>query len=63
MLLTLAFDHKVENAQQAARAVILVPTRELADQVTKYLKGLLAYCNKDIKAVNIAGGASGYIQK
>ncbi|KAF8715607.1 helicase superfamily c-terminal domain, partial [Rhizoctonia solani] len=53
----------IANAQQAARAVILVPTRELADQVTKHLKGLLAYCDKDIKAVNIAGGASGYTQK
>ncbi|KAJ1306954.1 hypothetical protein OPQ81_007934 [Rhizoctonia solani] len=53
----------VGNAQQATRAVILVPTRELADQVTKYLKGLLAYCDKDVTAVNIAGGSSGHVQK
>lgn len=55
--------YKIGNAQQATRAVILVPTRELADQVTKYLKGLLAYCEKDVTAVNIAGGSSGHVQK
>ncbi|CAE7172983.1 unnamed protein product [Rhizoctonia solani] len=53
----------VGNAQQATRAVILVPTRELADQVTKYLKGLLAYCDKDVTAVNVAGGSSGHVQR
>ncbi|KAL5633093.1 hypothetical protein ACGC1H_003551 [Rhizoctonia solani] len=53
----------VGNAQQATRAVILVPTRELADQVTKHLKGMLAYCDKDVAAANIAGGSSGHVQK
>ncbi|KAF8603842.1 DEAD-domain-containing protein [Ceratobasidium sp. AG-I] len=51
------------NVEQATRAVILVPTRELADQVTKHLKSLLAYCDKDVTAVNIAGGTSGHVQR
>ncbi|KAB5594799.1 ATP-dependent RNA helicase [Ceratobasidium theobromae] len=53
----------VGNAHQATRAVVLVPTRELADQVTKYLKGLLAYCDKEVNAVNIAGGSSVHVQR
>ncbi|KAG9086168.1 ATP-dependent DNA/RNA helicase [Ceratobasidium sp. UAMH 11750] len=51
------------NAQQATRAVILVPTRELSDQVAKHLKGLLAYCDKDVTVANIAGGTSGHVQR
>ncbi|QRV74223.1 DEAD/DEAH box helicase [Ceratobasidium sp. AG-Ba] len=51
------------DAEQATRAVILVPTRELADQVTKYLKSLLAYCDKDVTAANSAGGTSGHVQR
>lgn len=34
--------------------MILVPTRELADQVYKAVESFTVYCAKDIKAVNIA---------
>ncbi|KAF7352542.1 ATP-dependent RNA helicase dbp9 [Mycena venus] len=34
-------------ASQATRALILVPTRELSEQVSSYLKGLIAYCEEE----------------
>lgn len=54
---------KAGNVEQATRAVVLVPTRELADQVAKHLKSLLSYCDKDVTAANIAGGTSGHVQR
>jgi ATP-dependent RNA helicase DDX56/DBP9 len=38
--------------------VILVPTRDLAEQVHAVTKQLLYYCAKDIQCVNIAGDQS-----
>lgn len=40
------------------RALILVPTRELADQVAKLLGGLTAFCDKDVLVADIATSAS-----
>jgi len=34
-------------------AIILVPTKELASQVTKSISTLAAYCSKDIRTVNL----------
>lgn len=35
-------------------ALILVPTRELADQVTKVIESLSAFCAKEIQAVKLS---------
>lgn len=44
---------------QATRAVVLVPTRELAIQVTTLVKALSTYCEGLIAVANVAaGGAS-----
>lgn len=43
---------------QATRAVILVPTRELAMQVHGFIKTLTAYCEDTISCVNVASGGS-----
>lgn len=40
----------------AIRALILVPTRELAEQVNNVVKQLTMYCSKEIRSVNIALG-------
>jgi ATP-dependent RNA helicase DDX56/DBP9 len=37
-------------------ALILVPTRELAEQVAKHLKDLCMYCTQHVKALNISIG-------
>lgn len=47
----------------ATRALILVPTRELSEQVTGYLHKLLVYCENDIVIANIASGTTTHLQK
>lgn len=42
---------------------MLVPTRELSEQVTGYLRKLLVYCDKDISVVNIASGTTTHLQR
>lgn len=36
------------------KGLVLVPTRELADQIIKVLSQITAYCSKDVRYVNIA---------
>jgi ATP-dependent RNA helicase DDX56/DBP9 len=52
-----------DEARQAIRALILVPTRELAEQVTDNIKKLLLYCSQDINVANIAGNIAPQFQK
>lgn len=48
---------------RATRALILVPTRELSEQVHSCLRSLLAYCDKDIAVSNVASGAASHVQR
>ncbi|KAJ2234493.1 ATP-dependent DNA/RNA helicase [Coemansia sp. RSA 1286] len=48
--------------RKQTRALILVPTRELAEQVTKYIASLTKYCGKEIAFVNIATNSPLHIQ-
>ncbi|KAJ1938043.1 ATP-dependent DNA/RNA helicase, partial [Linderina pennispora] len=48
--------------RKRTRSLILVPTRELAEQVSKYIADLSKFCGKDITAVNIATNAALHIQ-
>ncbi|WVQ82542.1 ATP-dependent RNA helicase DBP9 [Cryptococcus sp. DSM 104549] len=43
---------------QATRAVILVPTKELALQVTTFIKGVTKYCEGQVECVNMAAGGT-----
>ena len=49
-------------SRQVTRAIILVPTRELAEQVSNHLKSLLHYC-EGITSVNAAAGATTHLQR
>ncbi|KAJ6582054.1 P-loop containing nucleoside triphosphate hydrolase protein [Mycena capillaripes] len=51
------------DAEQATRALILVPTRELSEQVSTYLKGLLAYCEDEVAISNVAAGTTTHLQR
>ncbi|PKS11960.1 hypothetical protein jhhlp_001256 [Lomentospora prolificans] len=44
-------------------ALILVPTRELADQVHKVIESLAAFCAKDIQAVKLTDKVSEAVQR
>ncbi|KAK6543887.1 ATP-dependent DNA/RNA helicase [Orbilia ellipsospora] len=50
-------------ATAATTGLILVPTRELADQVHKVIEGYTEFCGKQIRAVNIARNISDSIQQ
>ncbi|KAF8455342.1 P-loop containing nucleoside triphosphate hydrolase protein [Terfezia claveryi] len=44
-------------------ALVLVPTKELADQVCKAVEKLSAYCGKVVRAVNLAQNVSEQVQQ
>ncbi|KAJ6658713.1 hypothetical protein lerEdw1_019873 [Lerista edwardsae] len=43
--------------EQAVRGLILVPTKELGQQVLQVLRQLTAYCSRDLRAVDVSGHA------
>ncbi|CEP15156.1 hypothetical protein [Parasitella parasitica] len=49
--------------EPSIKALILVPTRELAEQVTSHINKLLVYANQLIKVVNLAGQTSAQLQR
>ncbi|KAF8347774.1 P-loop containing nucleoside triphosphate hydrolase protein [Amanita rubescens] len=48
---------------RTTRVLILVPTRELAEQVYTYLTKLLVYCEKEILVSNVASGTPNHVQR
>ncbi|KAG6854245.1 hypothetical protein C0991_008938 [Blastosporella zonata] len=52
-----------DPSRQATRALILVPTRELSEQVSAYLRGLLAYCESDVTISNMSTGTTTHLQR
>lgn len=54
-------DKEKENEdvhKPACRALILVPTRELSEQISSHLKSLLKYSSNEISQVNLAGSGT-----
>lgn len=51
------------DISEFTRALILVPTRELSEQVTKHLQNLLRYCEKEVTVVNLASNVATSVQK
>ncbi|KAI0349530.1 DEAD-domain-containing protein [Trametes cingulata] len=49
--------------RQVTRALILVPTRELAEQVSAHLRSLLKYCEDDVTVANVSTGTTSHLQK
>ncbi|KAG6896527.1 hypothetical protein C0992_007661 [Termitomyces sp. T32_za158] len=52
-----------DPTRQATRALILVPTRELSEQVSFYLRGLLTYCESDVTLLNVSSGTTAHFQR
>ncbi|KAI1164131.1 ATP-dependent RNA helicase DBP9 [Nemania serpens] len=43
-----------ESARRSTSALVLVPTRELADQVLRTIETFIAYCQKDVRAIKLS---------
>lgn len=54
---------KTSEEYAATRALVLVPTRELAEQVNRQLSELLPYCREEVRVANIARSVSASVQK
>ncbi|KIJ59232.1 hypothetical protein HYDPIDRAFT_101057 [Hydnomerulius pinastri MD-312] len=53
----------VDPTYQATRALILVPTRELSEQVYICLQSLLTYCDKEVTISNAASATTTHLQR
>lgn len=51
------------SSTQCTSALVLVPTRELAEQVTKTIEAFAAFCTKDIRTVNLTQKVSEAVQR
>lgn len=47
-----------DSNEKSVKLIILVPTRELSNQVSQFLLKLLVYCNNKVTAVNLSSNAS-----
>ncbi|PHH86027.1 hypothetical protein CDD83_10846 [Cordyceps sp. RAO-2017] len=54
---------KSTDASAAISALVLVPTRELADQVFREIERFSAYCAKDVQAVKLTDKLSDAVQR
>ncbi|KAI7872806.1 P-loop containing nucleoside triphosphate hydrolase protein [Spinellus fusiger] len=52
-----------EDTEPSIKALILVPTRELAEQVTGHINKLLVYANQAVKVANLAGQVALQLQR
>ncbi|XP_026211298.1 probable ATP-dependent RNA helicase DDX56 [Anabas testudineus] len=50
-------DSKQSVREQAVRALVLVPTKELGHQVQTMMRQLTAYCSRDVRVADISGKA------
>lgn len=47
----------------ATRGLILVPTKELAEQATQHLKQLTVYLDQEVTIANAASGTTAHLQR
>ncbi|KAL4955219.1 ATP-dependent RNA helicase dbp9 [Aspergillus filifer] len=63
VLQTILQKKAVDPSLRATTGLILVPTRELAEQVQKVITTFGAFCGKDIRSVNLTQKVSDAVQK
>ncbi|OAA40973.1 ATP-dependent RNA helicase dbp9 [Metarhizium rileyi] len=62
-ILTAVLKKKTADAVPATSTLILVPTRELADQVFKVIEQFSSFCAKDVRAVKLTDKLSDAVQR
>lgn len=53
----------VGDSLKATRGLVLVPTKELAEQVTQHLKRLTVYLDQEVTLANAASGTTAHLQR
>ncbi|XP_005996968.1 probable ATP-dependent RNA helicase DDX56 [Latimeria chalumnae] len=54
---------KMSATEQAVRALVLVPTKELGQQVQQMIRQLTASCARDVRVADVSGQADVFIQR
>ncbi|KAK9464272.1 P-loop containing nucleoside triphosphate hydrolase protein [Lipomyces arxii] len=54
---------EIDTSEQAIRAIVFVPTKELAEQCLNVINKLLVFCGKTVKAINLAQNLPDQVQK
>lgn len=62
-LVELILRRKSSSAESTISSLILVPTKELAEQVTKHITELIVFCRNAVKVVNLSQSLSEAMQK
>lgn len=62
-LLLITAVYQADPSSKATTALILVPTRELAEQVQKVIVSFSSFCGKDIRSVNLTQKVSDEVQR
>lgn len=57
------FNPQNDSSSKATTGLILVPTRELAEQVQKVVLSFTAFCGKDIRSINLTQKVSDAVQR
>ncbi|KAH8103835.1 DEAD-domain-containing protein [Cristinia sonorae] len=52
-----------DGPSSSTRALILVPTRELSEQVSAHLRALLTYCSDEVSVCNVCSGTTNHLQR
>ncbi|KAL4961985.1 ATP-dependent DNA/RNA helicase [Aspergillus stella-maris] len=63
VLQTILQKKATDPSLRATTGLILVPTRELAEQVQKVITTFVAFCGKDVRSVNLTQKVSDAVQK
>ncbi|KAL4759998.1 ATP-dependent DNA/RNA helicase [Aspergillus foveolatus] len=63
ILQTILQKKAIDPSMKATTGLILVPTRELAEQVQKVITTFAAFCGKDVRSVNLTQKVSDAVQK
>jgi superfamily II DNA/RNA helicase len=59
----ISFKKQADPSLKASTCLILVPTRELAEQVQKVITSFTAFCGKDVRSVNLTQKVSDAVQQ
>jgi ATP-dependent RNA helicase DDX56/DBP9 len=52
-----------DEERDVTRGVVLVPTKELCEQVAAHLRQVTKHCEEDVRVANVAQGSAAHLQR